>query len=128
MSDSVTEYIYHIVRFRLSATGELFNIGVILFSPDKAKRDFRIIDCFKNFEKCLRFDSTLSFVPPSVLSLDLELNELKRQLLDGDILHKSFSDSIFIDRENLLSSKDGLSDTTEALYHGFVTMLKGAEK
>lgn len=114
------DYLYAPVRINFAKTGEVFNIGVIVMDENKENRVFRSINSFVDIENCLRIEE------PS--SHDFMLNMLNTKLTANDLkFGDNYSNSMYIEIPEWISSDKSISDTANELFDELVTVKRAIE-
>jgi hypothetical protein len=101
---------------KLAITGEVFNIGVIVMDEDSKNRVFRSINSFKDIQSCLQLED--------VSSHDFVLNSLNSHLNDDDLFNTNFSNSMYVDEIEWITSDKSIGDTATELYNDMVSLRK----
>lgn len=114
------DYLYAPVRLNLARTGETINIGVIVMDEDKNNRVFRSINSFKEIEGCLHVEDANSH--------DFMLNMINTRLSTSIEFNDNFSNSIFIDEPEWITSDKSIPDTATELYEEIVSIRKNAHR
>ena len=108
------DYLYSPVRLNLVRTGETINIGVIVMDEDRNSRVFRSINSFKDVANCLHLEDASSH--------DFMLNMINTNLSTSLEFNTNFSNSIFIDKPEWVTSDKSISDTATELYEDMVSI------